>query len=278
MERLLARLERSIGKLAIPRLPFVIAVTSAVVYALGMLRPGFMMQLLLIPQLVLTGQVWRVITWVFVPPPSGNIFWTAIAILFYLSLGNTLEQEWGAFKLNVYYLIGIVGTVVASLALGLPMTSEYLHATVLFAFATLFPNVQFLLFFIVPIRAKWSALIAAGFMAYQAYRGEMGDRVAIGIAIANYLLFFTPTLLSLAKGAGVVAKQERRRAEIFEDEDRASRPERKCKICGLTDEDKGSDLRVCTCQEVCGGKATVYCLPHARSHNQKAPPKADAPS
>lgn len=272
MERLLARLERRIGKLAIPRLPFVIAVTSAVVYALSMLRPGFMVQLLLIPQMVMTGQLWRVITWVFVPPPSGNIFWTAIAILFYLSLGNTLEQEWGAFKLNVYYLVGIVGTVVASLALGLPMTSEYLHSTVLFAFATLFPNVQFLLFFIVPIRAKWSALIAAGFMAYQAYRGDMGDRVAMGIAMANYLLFFAPALLALAKDAGVAAKQERKREALFEENEaeRDSRPERKCKICGLTDADRGADLRVCTCQEVCGGKATVYCLPHARSHN--APP------
>lgn len=269
MERLLARLERRIGKLAIPRLPFVIAVTSAVVYALGMLRPMFLFQLLLIPQLVMSGQVWRVITWVFVPPPSGNVFWTAIAILFYLSLGNSLEQEWGAFKLNVYYLFGIVGTVVASMALGLPMTSQYLHATVLFAFATLFPNVQFLLFFVVPIRAKWTALIAAGFMAYQAYKGGMSERVAIGVAIANYFLFFAPALLALARDAGTAAKQERRRAELFDDHEKErERPIRKCKICGLTDDDKGADLRVCTCEEVCGGKATVYCLPHARSHNK----------
>lgn len=273
MERLLARLERRIGKLAIPRLPFVIAVTSAVVYALGMLRPSFMFQLLLIPQLVMTGQVWRVITWVFVPPPSGNIFWTAIAILFYLSLGNSLEQEWGAFKLNAYYFVGILGTVAASMALGLPMTSEFLHATILFAFATLFPNVQFLLFFVVPIRAKWTALIAAGFIAFQAYKGGNGDRIAIAIALGNYLLFFAPTLLGYAKEAGMAAKQERRRSEIFDDDERDARPVRACKICGLTDADKGADLRVCTCQEVCGGKATVYCLPHARSHNA---PKAEA--
>lgn len=267
MERLLARLERRIGKLAIPRLPFVIAVTSAVVYALSMLRPMFTVQLLLIPQLVRTGQIWRLVTWVFVPPPSGNVFWTAIAILFYLSLGNSLEQEWGAFKLNVYYFVGITCTVVASMVLGLPMSSEFLHATILFAFATLFPNVQFLLFFIVPIRAKWSALIAAGFILYQAYGGGTADRVAIGIALGNYLLFFAPTLLGLLRGAAVVSKQERRRAEIFErDEEPDERPQRKCKICGLTDAD-GADLRVCTCQEVCGGKATVYCLPHARSHN-----------
>lgn len=271
MDRLLARLERRFGKLAIPRLPFIIAVTSAVVYALGMIRPGFIGRLLLIPQLVKAGEVWRLITWVFIPPPTGSIFWVAIAILFYANLGTTLEHEWGAFKLNVYYLFGIVGTVVASMALGLPMTSEYLHATVLFAFATLFPDVQFLLFFIIPLRAKWSALISAGFIAYAAYRGTMGDRIAIAIAVGNYLLFFAPTLLRMARDAGHVAKQQKRHAAMYGDRDEEEeevRPTRACKICGLTDKDPGADLRVCTCQDVCGGKATVYCLPHARSHNK----------
>jgi hypothetical protein len=268
LDRFLARLERRFGKLAIPRLPFIIAVVSAVVYALGMMRPGFIERLLLIPQLVAAGEVWRLITWVFVPPPVGSILWVAIAILFYANLGTTLEHEWGAFKLNVYYLVGILGTVAASMALGLPMTSEYLHATVLFAFATLFPDVQFLLFFIIPLRAKWSALISAGFIAYAAFRGSTGDRIAIAIAIGNYLLFFTPALLAMARDAGRVRNQQRRRTAMYDDDDdRDERPVRACKICGLTDKDPGADLRVCTCQEVCGGKATVYCLPHARSHN-----------
>jgi len=268
MDRLLARLERRFGKLAIPRLPYVIAVTSAVVYALGMMRPGFTNQLMLVPQLVAAGQVWRLVTWIFIPPAS-SLFWIIFAILFYASVGTSLEHEWGSFKLNVYYLLGMVGTMVASFAFGIPMSALYLHTTVFFAFATLFPDVQFLLFFIVPIRAKWSALITAGFLAFQAYEGTAGDRIAMALALANYFLFFTPTLIDLARGAGRVAAAERRRAAM-RDEDRDERPVRKCKICGLTDDDKGADLRVCTCQEVCGGKPTVYCLAHARSHNKPA--------
>ena len=117
MERLLARLERRMGKLAIPRLPFVIAVTSAVVYALGMLRPMFMFQLLLIPQLVMAGQVWRVITWVFVPPPSGNLFWTAIAILFYLSFMPTF-MDLRAITPVAYVEVCAVIAVVSLIVMG----------------------------------------------------------------------------------------------------------------------------------------------------------------
>lgn len=268
MDRLLARLERRIGNLAIPRLPYVIAVTSAVVFALNMMRPGFMLQLMLFPQLVAAGQVWRLITWIFIPPTT-SLLWTVFMILFYASIGTALEHEWGSFKLNVYYLIGIVGTIIGSFAFGVPMSAEYLHATIFFAFATLFPDHQFLLFFIVPVRAKWLALLTVAALAFGAWKGSTPDRIAMGLALANYFLFFTPTLIELARGAGRVAAAERRRAAM-RDDDREARPVRKCKICGLTDDDEGADLRVCTCQEVCGGKPTVYCLPHARSHNAKS--------
>jgi hypothetical protein len=265
MERFLARLERRFGAVAIPRLAIVIAVTSALVFALGMMRPGFLSQLVLVPQLVKAGQLWRLVTWVFVPP-GGDLLWTAIGLLFYANIGTTLEQAWGSFKLNVYYLLGVVGTIVASFVTGEPMASVYLHTTVFFAFATLFPDVEFLLFFVVPVRAKWSALIAAAFLGWAALQGGWSTRIAIAIAIGNYLLFFAGHLLGVARGVAVVERQRARRSELYEE--RAARPKRACKICGLTDDDEGADLRVCTCQEVCGGKATVYCLKHARSHNQ----------
>jgi hypothetical protein len=266
MDRLLARLERRFGKLAIPRLPFFLGVIGAVVYAMGMMRPEIVGRMMLIPEFVRMGEWWRLITWVFIPPPASLIF-IVFVILFYVNIGTTLEHEWGAFKLTIYYALGIIGSVIAAMVFGVPMSSEYLHTTVLFAFATLFPDVQFMFMFIIPMRAKWTALIPAGFMAYAVVRGSMAERVAIAVAVANYFLFFTPTLVRMARNAGTIAKQQRRRAEIFESDEEEERPTRACKICGLTDKHPGADLRVCTCQEVCGGKATVYCLPHARSHN-----------
>lgn len=271
MDRLLARLELRFGRLAIPRLPFVFAVASAVVYALGMVRPSFIANLVMHPALVRAGQVWRLFTWLFIPPSSSPIF-IIFAILFYLWIGNSLEAHWGSFKLNVYYLLGFLGSVAASYAFGIAMTPEYLHASLFFAFATLFPDTEILLFAIVPVRAKWLALITAAGLAFVAFKGDTEDRVAIGLALVNYFVFFGPTLLQLARGTGQVAAAERRRAAMRQarEEEEDERPARKCKICGLTDADRDADLRVCTCQEVCGGKATVYCLPHARSHNAKS--------
>lgn len=268
MDRLLARLERRFGKLAIPRLPFALGVINAVVYAMMMMRPEIVGRMMLIPEAVRHGEVWRLITWLFIPRPAHIIF-IAFVILMYVSCGQTLEDEWGSFKLNIYYLLGIAGCVTAAMVLDLPITSSFfLHETIFLAFATLFPNVQFQLMFIVPVRAKWMALIAVADLAFLAYRGTNALRIGIAVALANYLIFFAPTLVRMARGAAAVAKQQRRRAEMYDDEDREERPVRACKICGLTDKDPGADLRVCTCQEVCGGKATVYCLPHARSHNK----------
>ncbi len=266
MDRLLARLERRIGRFAIPRLAMVIAITSAVVYALDMMRPGFLFRLMLIPQLVAAGEVWRLISWIFVPP-GGSLFWTAIAILFYANVGTTLEGTWGSFKLNVYYLIGILGTIAGAFATGMPMTSVYLHPTIFLAWGTLFPNEQILLFFIVPVRAKWIAMFTGAMLAWQVVVGHWGVRVSVLVALANYLIFFAKDLLDLVRGAARVERQRARRAAFERDED--ERPKRACNLCGLTDDDPDADLRVCTCQEVCGGKPTVYCLKHARSHNAK---------
>lgn len=272
MDRLLARMERRFGKLALPRLPFFLGVISAVVYAMGMMRPEIVGRMMLLPEAVRAGQFWRLITWLFIPPPSSLLF-IAFVILVYVNCGQALEDEWGAFKLNVYYLIGILGSVIAAMVFDMPITSAtFIHSTIFFAFATLFPNVQFLLFFIIPIRAKWSAVLGGAWIAYEAFRGTTATRLGIAVALANYFLFFGPTLYRLARDAGKVAKQQRRHAEMYgdrdEEEEEEARPTRACKICGLTDKDPGADLRVCTCQEVCGGKATVYCLPHARSHNK----------
>ncbi|MGZ3452747.1 MAG: rhomboid family intramembrane serine protease [Polyangiales bacterium] len=266
MDRFLARLERRFGNLAIAHLPTYIAGLSAIVWILGLTKPLFVFNLMLIPDLVLKGQVWRLFTYLFIPP-SASAFWMIFVILFYWSIGQSLEEAWGKFKLNAYYLLGMLGTTIAAFATGLPMTSFYLHSSVFLAFGTMFPNSQVNLYFLIPIRVKWLALLDAAYLGYIAIFGSNATRFAVAAAMTNYLIFFGPHLYRVVRGYGVQAKQANRRADLFEKEERDSRPKRACKICGKTDED-GADLRVCTCQEVCGGKATVYCLEHARSHNK----------
>jgi len=268
MEGLLARLERRMGRFAIHNLITYVVGTMVLVFVLELMRRGYTQYLTLDPYMIRRGQYWRIVSYLFIPPGGGNILFLIIALQMYWMIGRSLEEAWGAFKLNVYYFLGMIGTTVAALVLNQPMTNTYLNLSMFFAFATLFPDYQLLLFFLLPVRVKWLGLLAGGFVVYSMVKGSMADRVSIAAALANYFLFFGKHLIGLLRGMKTVAAQQPRRAQFAREREPEQRPVRKCAICGLSDDDEGADLRVCACKEVCGGKATVYCLPHARSHNK----------
>lgn len=259
MDRLLARLERTLlGKLAIPNLTTFIVGGMAMVFVLGMLRPAFLGFLELDPRLVTT-QPWRLVTYFFLPPATGLI-WTLFALYFTWLIGNNLESEWGAFKLNAYYLVGAIGTTVAALVTKEPQTNVWLNLTLYFAFATLFPNYEILLFFVLPVRIKWLALVGGVLVVHSFFTGGLGAKAAIGAAFANYLLFFAGRGVALARGRQLAVRQRARRAASAP----TARPAtRSCAICGAKQDD-GADIRVCSCDK-CGGPRDL-CLEHARSH------------
>ena len=166
MEKLLARLERRLGRFAVPNLTWVIVTGMAVVYVLSMLKPEFERALMLDLGLVKHGQVWRLFTYLFLPPnaefcglpkPIVMLF----ALYFIWLMGTNLESEWGAFKYNVFWLVGMIGTTIAAVIAGGGATNEYLGATLFLAFATLFPDYQVLFMFIIPVRVKWLGLLSA---------------------------------------------------------------------------------------------------------------------
>jgi len=188
MEKLLARLERRFGRFAIHNLIGVIVGGMAIVWVLSLLKPEFQSRLVLDVDAVRRGQVWRLVTFLFIPPPSSRM-WVLINLYFTWWVGNSLEQRWGHFKFNAYYLLGALGTVIAALFAG-PATNYWLDASLFLAFATVFPDVQILLFFVIPIRVKWLGIIAAVFMAYAAAVNGWGVRLSIAAALVNYFLFF----------------------------------------------------------------------------------------
>jgi hypothetical protein len=267
MEGLLARLERRIGRFAIHNLITYVVGVMVLVFVLELLKRGYTSYLTLDPALVRQGQYWRIVSWLFIPPP-GHPLLLIFVLQMYWIIGRSLEEAWGAFKLNVYYFLGMLGTTAAALLLGQPMSNTYINLSLFLAFATVFPDYEIYLFFLLPMRVKWLGLVSGAFLAYAVVTGTMSSRIAIAAAIANYLLFFGKRLFELARGIKTVARQTPRRAQLAKEREPERRPARKCAICGLSDDDEGADLRVCACKEVCGGKATVYCLPHARSHNQ----------
>ena len=102
---------------------------------------------------ILQGQIWRIITFVFVPATSRNIFLFAITLYFYYFIGNALEREWGSNKFTIFYFFGILLNILVGFLVG-TASMYYVNMSMFFAFATLYPNLQFLLFFIIPVKAK----------------------------------------------------------------------------------------------------------------------------
>ncbi len=261
MDRLLARLDRTFGRFAIERLPTFIVGGMAIVFVLQMSKPEMLDYISLDPSRALR-EPWRFVTYMFIPT-SRSLMWVLFSLYWTWLVGTNLENEWGAFKLNVYYLVGAIGTTVAAFITGLPQANFWLNTSLFFAFATVFPNYQILLFFVVPIRIKWLALLTAALVGYSFFEGGLGEKAAIGVAFANYFLFFGGHLVALARGRQVEMRQAARRSSFRAPPPEAKAGSRACAICGARQVD-GADIRVCSCEK-CGGPREL-CLDHAKSH------------
>jgi hypothetical protein len=261
MDRLLARLERRFGPYAIPNLILYVVGGMALVWALSITRPEAYERLRLDMDAVRHGQVWRLVTFLFLPKASG--YWMLISLYFTWWVGSSLEEHWGAFKFNVYYFVGMLGTIVAAAIAG-PQSNFYLNASMLLAFAALFPDYTIYLFFVIPLRVKWLGLLTAAFIAYRGATAiDWATRAAIVAALGNYFLFFGGHWWGVLRSRSRAAQQSGRRAEFRTSEGTAF-GQRVCALCGAREAD-GADIRVCSCEK-CGGQPRTLCLEHARKH------------
>ena len=200
----LNKLERKIGKYAIPNLSLWLVVTYALGYLMMYMTPGIISYLMLEPAMVLRGQVWRLVTWVLIPPSTGNIFFYIIMIMLYYSLGTALERTWGTFRFNVYIFGGMIFTVIGAfvaygflsvtggltIGIGYYVTTYYINMAIFLAFAVCFPNMQILLWFIIPVRMKWMAYVYAALTIYDFVTTGAVGRISIAAALLNFLIFY----------------------------------------------------------------------------------------
>ena len=175
MNRFLDKMEKKIGRFAIPNLSLYLIVGYGIGYILGL--TGSLEFLNLNPDLILHGQVWRVITWILMPPTSLNIF-TIIMLFFYYSIGRSLERTWGTFRYNVYLFSGMLFTVIGAFALyafcsltgatnlvvigseiGSVFSTYYITLSIFLAFAACYPDMRVLLYFFIPVKIKWLAYL-----------------------------------------------------------------------------------------------------------------------
>jgi membrane associated rhomboid family serine protease len=208
--RWLDRLERHFQWLTIPQFPLFIATANGLIYLMSQAQPAFVERLILDPGAVRAGEWWRVVTFLFVPPPM-NPFFLVFWLLLIYQFAQALENAWGEFRFFLFYLIGAAVTVAAALAvLHAPLGNVSLNTTLFLAFATLYPDFELLLFFIIPIKVKYLAYFLWLTTALSFVWGSFGTRVAIGASLANYFLFFGADLWSAARLRWEVYRNRRR--------------------------------------------------------------------
>ena len=195
-------------KLGIPNLMLYISIGNVVVLLLDMFSQyTFSFWLRLIPGAVFQGQIWRLVTFLFVPV-NENLLWFVITVLLYYSIGTSLERTWGTTKFTVYYLLGAAMNLVVGLVMGLlgfawmeTANMYYLNMSLFLAYATLYPDAAFTLYFIIPVKAKWLAWADGVFLALAVVRSLLDRNIPMALmpilAVLNYLLFFWSDLMEL---------------------------------------------------------------------------------
>ena len=265
-------------RLGIPNLMMYIVIGNIAVYLLDNFSGGACSAMLaFIPAGILRGQLWRLVTFIFVPASGYNLIFFALFLYMYYFIGNMLEREWGSVKFTVYYGIGVLANIVVGLVLSVLYGANYawsvvsvdsLNMSLFVAFAALYPDLQFLLFFIIPVKAKWLAWIDAAFFALSIATSLLNlswtGVVLPLVAIANFLLFFWE---DAARIFGRVKHQQSRQTINFKQATRDVKKEKgylhKCAVCGITDaDDPDMEFRYCS---KCNGYY-CYCMNHINNH------------
>ncbi|MBR4184021.1 MAG: hypothetical protein IKQ56_09415 [Lachnospiraceae bacterium] len=278
--RWIAKLEKKIGKYAIPNLIVYLLVGYVVGYLLFFITPlrEILYLFQLQPAYVLNGQVWRLFTWILVPPSFTNVFFYAIMIFFYYQLGTVLERMWGAFRFNLYIFGGILITDIAVMvgffvlaSLGSPETAfigqyvstYYINLAIFLAYAMTFPENKVFIYFIIPVKMKWLAIIYGALIVVDFFQVGWGGRIVIIASLLNFLIYMA--LTGLAPSRAQVKRQQEFRRSVNEGHKKVTPVgvRHKCCICGRTNlSDPNLEFRYCS---RCMGNYE-YCSEHLFTH------------
>ena len=265
------KLERKLGRFAIPGLAKWIVVFYAVGFLILYMAPGvYETYFRLDARLILEGQIWRVFTFILEPPTAGLIF-LFFALYFYWMLGTMLEHAWGAFRFNLFYFSGVLGTVLGAILAYLItgqvylLDTTYVNLAMFLAFAFEFPDMQFLLFFVVPIKVKWLGYLDGAMLLLTFIQGDAGVRIAVGIAMLNFLVFFASKISRRGYTPRQVHRKMRYKKAVRSGMSSGSKngARHRCAVCGRTELDDDSlEFRFCS---KCNGNYE-YCQDHLFTH------------
>lgn len=294
----LTKLERKYGKYAIGNITLYLIICYAFGYVITLVNPGIIQYMTLNPYAIIHGQIWRLFTWIVIPPSSLDFF-TLIMLYFYFSIGTTLERTWGTFSYNVYLISGMLFTVIGAFLflllcfatgmmqsmgpqqlsqmfamLSTQFSTYYVCMSIILAFAMTFPDVQVLLMFIIPLKIKVLGIIYALILGYDFVTSLMSAMsyfpnvvwsfsaakcFAILFSLLSCIIFFTTTRKSFRS-----PKQIKRQMQYKKKVNQAQKiTKHKCAICGRNDEEFPElEFRFCS---RCHGNYE-YCQDHIFTH------------
>jgi hypothetical protein len=253
---LLDDLDRKLRRYAIHNVTLYIILGQVLFFVFKLSGRFILERVELIPDLVLMGEWWRLVTFLFIPPLTNPIFAFFAWYMFYL-MGTALEGHWGAFRYNLFLLVGYIITVAVSFIYAdVPATNVFIGGSIFLAFAFLYPDFVLYIFFIIPIKIKWLALLTWLGYAYQIVVGSWDIRLLVLASISNFLLFFGRDILwRMKSGKRIMATQARQisgKKEAFH----------RCSTCGITDISHPTmEFRYCN---ECSGLG--YCKDHIMNH------------
>ena len=285
MNNFINKMERKFGRFAIPNLTM---------YIIGLYIIGYVLQLVsvkynviplltLSPALILKGQVWRIVSWLLIPPTSLGLL-TIITLIFYYFIGNNMERTMGTFRYNLFVFGGMLLMVIgAFLAYGVyflidpenaagtvhyystEFSTFYLQQMVFLAFAICYPEMQVLLMFIIPIKVKWLGIAYGILLGLECIQGLIGQDYCIFFAIGSQLLNLFFFYLQTGRLSRFKPKDVKRRHDFNRNVKMAPRgvTRHKCAVCGRTEETNPElEFRFCS---KCNGNYE-YCQDHLFTH------------
>lgn len=274
------KLERKFSKYAISNLTMYLIFGYVIGYVLSRVSPQILSFLTLDPYQILHGQIWRLVTWVLMPPSTQGVLFYAIMLLFYYQLGMNLERTWGVFRYNVYIFGGILYTILGAVVtwiimtviygnaaftgaiVGTQISTYYICMSIFLAFAVCYPNIQILLYFIIPIKMKWMAYVYAALMLVDLVQSSWPRRIVMVMSLLNFVIFFLST-----RDLYRFSPKEVHRRQVYRQAVRrpqsAGITKHKCAICGRTEQDDPTlEFRFCS---KCAGNYE-YCQEHLFTH------------
>ena len=211
----MSEMEKRFGRYAVRDLSLKLIILYLIGYAIYYLNVNVMQYLTLDPYAIVHGQVWRIVSWLLIPPHTSNLFFVAIMLFFYYSIGTSLERVWGVWQYNVFIFTGSLLTVAAAFIwmgftyltgssgiltqigpanyfayYSLAFSTYYINMGIFLAYALTFPDAVVLMFFIIPMKVKWLGLLDVAYLIFEFIETSAAGRFAILATFINIAILY----------------------------------------------------------------------------------------